>query len=96
MSNDYRDRNNGWGDHAKAERLAGLEADVDARLAELWLMAWERGTSIAEAMGLSQDLADQVGALLRAAYGRGYCDALIEEKKGRRGELAKAHGYLSP
>lgn len=79
----------------KAERLQALEVDVDTRLADLWAMAWDEDTKIADALE-DEDVARAVGHMVRAAYGRGYCDALEEERQGRRGELATAHGYRAP
>jgi hypothetical protein len=76
-----------------AKDTTPLEVDVDVRLAALWALVWERDTALAQAMDEDQDLADAVGSALRAAYGRGYCDALQEEREGRRAELATAHGY---
>ena len=58
-----------------------LELDIDARLGEIWLEAW-KGADV-----------DGIGSLLRFAYGRGYCDALIEPERGR---LCRDHGLLIP
>jgi hypothetical protein len=70
----------------------GLAVDVDTRISELWLMAWEPATVVATLME-DADFAAAIGALMRAAYGKGYCDALREDAEGRRGELGRAHGY---
>lgn len=60
-----------------------LEIDMDSRLTDLWIEA----TEIEE-----WDLR-VVGAFLRAAYGRGYLDALAEDKEGERGKLLYEHGF---
>lgn len=75
------------------ERLQRLAIDVDTRLTPLWLLVWEPGSALADAMSEAPALADIVGGLMRAAYGLGYQDALREDRDGRRGELARAHGY---
>jgi hypothetical protein len=78
---------------AKAERVQRLEADVDARLVELWATLWRETPN-----ALTEALEDEVGrnllmSVVRQAYGQGYHDALEEDAKGRRGELARRHGY---
>jgi hypothetical protein len=75
------------------ERQTRLDIDVDTRLAELWALALDRETVIGAAMAVDLDMAHSIGLLLRAAYGLGYCDALQEDREGRRGELARANGY---
>ena len=75
------------------ERQTRLDIDVDTRLAELWALALDRDTVIGAAMAINADVAHSVGLLLRAAYGLGYCDALKEDREGRRAELARANGY---
>lgn len=35
-------------------------------------------------------------AILRGAYGKGYCDALREDTEGKRGMLCLKHGYRAP
>jgi hypothetical protein len=49
-----------------------LELDIDLRLADLW----------ASMVEVDEWSADIVMALMRAAYGKGYCDALVEEEPG--------------
>lgn len=49
-----------------------LELEIDTRMADIWAIA------NMEILGPLQ-----VGALLRAAYGKGYTDALQEKDKGR-------------
>lgn len=62
-----------------------LELDIDCRLAEIWaqLAPWE---------GRPMKLAD-VAVFMRAAYGKGYMDALGEAKPG---EMLSEHGYRIP
>ncbi len=64
-------------------RIELLELDIDLRLADLWREAAEIG----------EWNIDVVGAFLRAAYGKGYCDALTEDAHGR---LCADHGYAVP
>ena len=64
-------------------RIDLLELDIDLRLADLWR----------EASGISEWSLDVVAAFMRAAYGKGYCDALTEESPG---ELCHEHGYRVP
>lgn len=70
----------------------GLEITIDARLADLWTMLWHEDGVLRDAMSDEQTGA-ALTACLRYAYGRGYKDALAEDKAGRRGELATRHGY---
>ena len=56
-----------------------LELDIDLRLADLW----------AGLVEVDEWSVDAVMALMRAAYGKGYCDALIEEEPG---VLCREHG----
>ena len=57
--------------------------DIDLRLADLWR----------EAAGISEWSLDVVAAFMRAAYGKGYCDALTEDAPG---SLCADHGYRVP
>ena len=69
---------------AKApSRIDLLELDIDLRLADLWR----------EAADIDEWNLDVVAAFIRAAYGKGYCDALTEET---RGSLCLEHGYRIP
>ena len=56
---------------------------IDLRLADLW----------AEACSVSDWNLEVVAAFLRAAYGKGYCDALTEDAPG---SLCRDHGYRIP
>ena len=56
-----------------------LELDIDLRIADLW----------AEIIEVDEWSVDVVVALMRAAYGNGYCDALTEEEPGM---LCRDHG----
>ena len=53
-------------------RIDLLELDIDLRLADLWR----------EAADVEEWNLDVVAAFMRAAYGKGYCDALTEESPG--------------
>lgn len=64
-------------------RLDLLELDIDLRLTDLWR----------EAAEISEWNIDVVAAFIRAAYGKGYCDALTEESPG---SLCVEHGYRIP
>lgn len=64
-------------------RIELLELDIDLRLADLWR----------EALDVSDWSLDIVAAFIRAAYGKGYCDALTEEAPG---SLCLDHGYRMP
>ena len=64
-------------------RIDLLELDIDLRLADLWR----------EAAGISDWSLDVVAAFMRAAYGKGYCDALTEDAPG---SLCHEHGYRIP
>jgi len=64
-------------------RVELLELDIDVRLAELW----------AEATRIKHWTLDEVASFMRAAYGKGYCDALVEPE---RGQLCSDHGYTVP
>ena len=67
----------------RPSRIDLLELDIDLRLAELWREASEVG----------EWKLDIVAAFMRAAYGKGYCDALTEESPGL---LCQEHGYRVP
>ena len=64
-------------------RIDLLELDIDLRLADLWR----------EAVDVSDWSLEIVAAFIRAAYGKGYCDALTEELPG---SLCVDHGYGIP
>jgi hypothetical protein len=64
-------------------RIDLLELDIDLRLSDLWR----------EAVDVSEWSLDVVAAFIRAAYGKGYCDALTEEEPGT---LCVEHGYRLP
>ena len=54
-------------------RIDLLELDIDLRLTDLWR----------EAVDVTDWNLEVVAAFIRAAYGKGYCDALTEESPGR-------------
>ena len=64
-------------------RIDLLELDIDLRLADLWREAGEIGEWNLEV----------AAAFMRAAYGKGYCDALTEDSPG---SLCHEHGYRIP
>jgi hypothetical protein len=64
-------------------RVDLLELDIDLRLSDLWR----------EAMTIDEWSLEVVSAFMRAAYGKGYCDALTEEDPG---SLCADHGYRVP
>ena len=64
-------------------RIDLLELDIDLRLTELWREAGE----------ITEWNLDVVAAFMRAAYGKGYCDALTEDAPG---SLCVEHGYRVP
>jgi hypothetical protein len=67
----------------RPSRIDLLELDIDVRLADLWR----------EATDISDWNLEVVGAFIRAAYGKGYCDALTEDAPGA---LCVEHGYRVP
>ena len=67
----------------RPSRIDLLELDIDLRLADLWR----------EAADVSEWNLDVMAAFMRAAYGKGYCDALTEEAPG---SLCHDHGYRIP
>ena len=69
-------------------RIDLLELDIDMRLVDLWREA--AGIDAGENTGWSLEV---VAAFMRAAYGKGYCDALTEEAPGT---LCADHGYRVP
>jgi hypothetical protein len=68
---------------ARPTRIDLLELDIDLRIADLWR----------EAEDIEEWSLDVVAAFMRAAYGKGYCDALTEESPG---SLCHEHGYSVP
>ena len=64
-------------------RIELLELDIDTRLCDLWR----------EALEIQDWSLEVVAAFIRAAYGKGYCDALTEDDMGR---LCADHGYRVP
>jgi hypothetical protein len=67
----------------KPSRIDLLELDIDLRLTDLWR----------EAAEITDWNLDVVAAFMRAAYGKGYCDALTEDAPG---SLCHDHGYRIP
>jgi hypothetical protein len=67
----------------RPSRIELLELDIDVRLADLW----------AEACEVDEWNLEVMSAFMRAAYGKGYCDALTEDDQG---SLCRDHGYRIP
>ena len=67
----------------RPSRIDLLELDIDLRLADLWREVCE----------IDEWNLDVVSAFMRAAYGKGYCDALTEDSPGA---LCEDHGYRVP
>jgi hypothetical protein len=67
----------------KPSRIELLELDIDLRLTDLWR----------EAAEISEWNLEVAAAFMRAAYGKGYCDALTEDAPG---SLCLEHGYRIP
>ncbi len=67
----------------RPSRVDLLELDIDLRLTDLWREADE----------ITEWNLEIVGAFMRAAYGKGYCDSLTEESPG---SLCVEHGYRVP
>jgi len=67
----------------RPSRIDLLELDIDLRLTDLWREACE----------VTEWNVEVVGAFMRAAYGKGYCDALTEDLPG---SLCEEHGYRIP
>lgn len=74
------------------EHIERLALDIDLRLAFVWIEALD-GTELDRLIGGDGQLRAEFGALVRAAYGRGYIDALREDREDRRAELHRTHGY---
>ena len=64
-------------------RIDLLELDIDLRLSDLWR----------EAADVTEWNLEVVSAFMRAAYGKGYCDAFTEDDPG---SLCHDHGYRIP
>jgi len=64
-------------------RIELLELDIDLRLTDLWR----------EALETDEWNLQVAAAFMRAAYGKGYCDALVEDTPG---SLCEEHGYKVP
>ena len=70
-------------DMKQPTRIDLLELDIDLRLTDLWR----------EAAEIEEWNLEVVAAFMRAAYGKGYCDALTEDAPG---SLCRDHGYRVP
>ena len=68
---------------ARPTRIDLLELDIDLRL----------DRPLARGVGIEEWSIEVVSAFMRAAYGKGYCDALTEESPGA---LCADHGYRVP
>ena len=67
----------------RPSRIDLLDLEIELRLTELWREAADDGDGNLEI----------VAAFMRAAYGKGYCDALTEDIPG---SLCEEHGYRIP
>ncbi len=70
-------------------RLDLLELDIDCRLSDLWQTLWRDFDYLSRAA--SDQTRQEFAVFMRAAYGKGYMDALKD-----RGELCRDHGYTVP
>lgn len=68
---------------ARPTKIELLELDIDLRLSDLWREVCE----------VNEWSLEVVAAFMRAAYGKGYCDALTEDAPG---SLCNEHGYRIP
>lgn len=78
-------KGNAGGEGGVPSRMDLLELDLDMRLTLLW----------AEVQHVEEWNLDVVSAFIRAAYGKGYVDALSEPKEDA-GSLARDHGFRVP
>ena len=69
------------------DRIEMLELDIDTRIHDLWRCLWDDFPRIAQ----DAELRVEFAVFIRAAYGRGYMDALVD-----KGELCTEHGYRLP
>jgi hypothetical protein len=67
----------------RPSRIELLELDIDLRVTDLWR----------EAAEITEWNLEVAAAFMRAAYGKGYCDALTETPPG---SLCLEHGYRIP
>jgi hypothetical protein len=74
-------------------RLVLLEGDIDLRLQGLWYELWHAEFSRINDDGEFTELVSQ---FMRAAYSKGYIDALEEDVRGERGKLCRDNGYRYP
>ena len=75
----------------RPSRIDLLELDIDLRLTELWRELSDEAFE----HKWSDGIVNHMAAFIRAAYGKGYCDAL-EEPEDLRGALCLEHGYRVP
>jgi len=74
---------------ARPSRIDLLELDIDLRMADLWRDI----TDLAVRYGWTEKQITTLAAYCRAAYGKGYWDALTEDGPG---SLCLEHGYRVP
>lgn len=67
----------------KLSQSDGLALDIDVRLRDLW----------AETEDVAEWDLEAVAAFMRAAYGKGYVDALGEVDRDERAKLCRENGY---
>jgi hypothetical protein len=71
--------------------VSALITDIDTRILPIWSNVFAHEESVPEL--LDTNVRAVIGAAVRTAYARGYADALLEDKAGRRAALHKANGY---
>ena len=67
-------------------RIELLELDIDLRLSDLW----------SEACGVGEWNLEVVAAFLRAAYGKGYCDASPRTPRARSAAITAIASPIPP
>jgi hypothetical protein len=68
-----------------------LITDIDTRIIPIWEQVFAKEEDVPEL--LDSNVRAVLGAAVRTAYAKGYADALLEDKAGRRAALHKANGY---
>jgi hypothetical protein len=76
-----------------SEKTDNLNVQVDFRLMPLYAQLFRDNMFVRD---LPEELTEAFYAILRAAYARGYADALVEVASGDPGRLSKDTGYAIP
>jgi len=74
---------------AQPTRIDLLELDIDIRLMKLW----DEVNAAAQTDNWSEEWIATMAKFIRAAYGKGYTDALREDNLG---QLCRDHGFKIP